>query len=335
MIVLTLVFTFILLFCPAADALSVADGKAAPGFTLNSIDNRVISLREYKDKVVLLLYWRTGHERSLLALRDSKDILDKFKGKDVKVISVIAGGDSRDEAKMIIADNGIDFPVLVDSSRQVYSSYGIRVYPSTVIIDKKGMVSHSIPSHPLSYKKLLKAYIKKSLGELNETEVNDVLSFHVEKKDKASLEAERLYNLALKFVKSGLHDLAIDTVKKSLKANPGMAESHLLLGFLYLEVKDADKAVNEFNKALKLDPHSNDAKTGIGGALVLKGDADSAIKILKSAAAANPYPQMTYYELGKAYELKGEKDKSIEMFKKAIEKIIKKQILPSYISKCK
>jgi tetratricopeptide (TPR) repeat protein len=332
--VFALIFTFILFFSTAVDAISVTDGKTAPGFTLSSIDNRVISLREYKDKVVLLLYWRTGHERSLLALRDSKDISDKFKKKDVKVISVIADGDSRDEAKKIMADTGIDFPVLVDGNRQVYSAYGIRVYPSTVIIDKKGMVSHSIPSHPLSYKKLLNAYIKKALGELNETEVEEVLSSHKEKKDEASLEAQRLYNLALKFVKSGLHDLAIDTVKKSLKANPGMAESHVLLGFLYLEVKDADNAVKTFNTALKLDPHSNDAKTGIGGALVLKGDADNAIKILKSAAVANPYPQMTYYELGKAYELKGEKDKSMEMFRKAIEKIIKKQILPSYISKC-
>jgi hypothetical protein len=42
---------------------------------------------------------------------------------------------------------------------------------------------------------------------------------------------------------------------------------------------------------------------------------------------------MTYYELGRAYELKDEKNKALEMYKKALEKIIDKAILPSFISR--
>jgi len=329
-----LVFVLIMLLTPVSYAINVPDGKPAPGFTLTSVNGKTVSLLDYKGKVTVFLYWRTDHDRSVLALKDCKEIVDTFKGKDVSIVSIIADGDSQDEVKKILSDNGIDFPVLVDRNRQVYSSYGIRVYPSTVIIDKQGVVSHSIPSHPLSYKKLIKAYIKNTLGEIDEAELNEALTYHVEKKDEATLEADRLYNLSLKFIKSGLHDEAVNSVNKSIEANPDMEKSWVLLGFLYLEIKKTDKAIEAFNRALELDPHSNDAKTGLGGAFVLKGDADSAIKILDQAAAANPYPQMTYYELGKAYELKGDKDKSIEMFKKAIDKIIKKQILPSSISKC-
>ncbi|HDH51188.1 MAG TPA: tetratricopeptide repeat protein [Nitrospirae bacterium] len=160
-----------------------------------------------------------------------------------------------------------------------------------------------------------------------------MLNPHKEKKDKSALEAERRYNLALKFTESGLNDQAIDALNKSIEAKSDIAKSYILLGFLLLEDKEADAALDAFNKAIKLEPGSHDAKTGIGGALILKGDLDGAIEILNDAAKANPYPQKTYYELGMAYELKGEKDSAIKMYKKALDKIVKKKILPSSMSK--
>ncbi|GBE41601.1 lipoprotein NlpI [bacterium BMS3Bbin09] len=261
--------------------------------------------------------------------------MKKLKGKNIRVITIVAGNDRLDLAKSMTADNKINFPVVVDYGRQFYSDYGIRVYPTTVIVDKEGIITHSIPSHPLTFKKLFEGYIKKALGEIDESKLNDMLSPHNVKADKTHLESTRLYNLAMKFTENGMIELAVNSVRKSIEVKPDMLKSHILLGFLYLEMDDPDSALTTFNKALELDPHSHDAKTGLGGAFVMKGELDKAIEILNDAAIANPYAQMTYYELGKAYELKGEKDKSIEMYKKAIEKIIHKQILPSSISKCK
>ncbi len=237
-------------------------------------------------------------------------------------------------AKKIFIDKEIDYSIFVDTDRQLFSDYGIKVYPTTLIIDKEGSFAYGIPSHPLTYKHNLEGYIKKMLGEIDETELEEVLSPHKEEKDKSTLEALRFYNLAFKFTQLQMLDIAIDTAIKSVEAKPEMVKSHILLGFLYLEINEVNKAFETFNKALELDPHSHDAKTGLGGALILQGDIDKAIDILNDAAIANPYPQMTYYELGRAYELKGEKDQSIEMYKKAIEKIIKKQVLPSFISRC-
>lgn len=334
MIVLVLTFIFSLLFSSSPGALTVSGGEAAPDFTLTSVEGKSVSLSDYKGRAAVIIYWRTGQKRSLLALKDCRDILEKFKGKEVNVISVIAESDSQEEAKGILKDNGIGYPLFIDYNRKIYSSFGIRVYPSTVIIDKEGMIAYAIPSHPLTYKKILEEYIKKALGEIEEGELEEALSIHKEEKDRASLEAFRLYNLALKFTESGLIDLAVDTASKSAEAKPDMSKSHILLGFLYLQRKEADKAMDSFNRASQLDPGSNDVKTGIAGALILKGEIDEAIKILETAAVANPYPQMTYYELGRAYELKGEKDKSIEMYKKAIEKIINKKVLPSSVSRC-
>lgn len=334
MIRIILSLVIFLLLTPVSDAINVSAGTAAPDFTTNSIEGKRISLNEYKGKIVVLIFWRTEQERSLLSLQDAKDLLDKYQGKGMEVVSVMEESDNKEEALKIFKDKGISYSLLVDTERKIYSDYGIRVFPSTVIIDKQGLVAYAIPSHPLTYKTKLRGYIKKILGEIDESELEETLSPHREEIDQSTLEATRLYNLALKFTESRIFDSAIDMAVKSVNANPGMAESRVLLGFLYLEMNDADKALEAFEKAVELDPNSHDAKTGLGGALVLKGDFDKAIEVLSSASVANPYPQMTYYELGKAYELKGDKDKSNEMYKKAIKKLIDKKILPASISKC-
>ncbi len=335
MILFVFFFVFILFFSPVSDAISIPAGGPAPGFTLPRLEGGSVSLSGYRGRTVVLIYWRTRHERSLLALKDAGDILRRFRDKGVRVIGVIAGSDNAADAEKIIKDNGIGYPVLIDSDRQVYGNYGIRVYPTTVIIDSGGVLVHDIPGHSLTYKRVLEEYVRNAIGEIDEKGLEDALSVHREKKDRSALEASRLYNLAVKFTESGMHDLAIDTVGKSIEAGPEVLKSRILLGFLYLEIKEADKALEVFNKALELNPLSKDAKTGLGGALISKGEVDRAIEVLNDAATANPYPQMTYYELGRAYELKGEKDRSIEMYKKAVDKIIKRGILPSSISRCR
>lgn len=330
----SLFFAIILLFSSVSDAISIPLGTSAPDFTLMSLDGDLISLKEQKGQVVVLIYWRTDHKRSLLALKDGSEVVTSLKNKELKIISIIADTDDKEKARTVLSENKINFPVIVDKDRNIYSAYGIRVYPTTIIVDKEGVVFKDIPSHPLTYKKYLRGHIMKALGEIDEAGLQKMLDTHREKKDENTLEAERLYNLAMKFTKSSLQDMALNTAMKSIEVKPDMAKSHILLGFLYLEAEKTDSALESFNKALSLDPKSKEAQTGLGGVFVLKGEADKAIEVLKPATKANPYPQMTYYELGKAYELKGDKDKSIMMYKKSIEKLIHKMVLPSSVSKC-
>jgi tetratricopeptide (TPR) repeat protein len=329
-----ILISFFILLSPSAYAVSIPVGRMAPDFILSSVEGKTISLNEYKGKIVVFIYWETGQNRSLTALQDGEDIFKRFHQKGVEFIGIVADTEHEEDVKKIIKDNEIDFPVLVDTGRRVYGDYGVRVYPSTGVIDKEGRLAYDIPGHALTYKLTLEGYIRYMLGEVGEEKLSEIISTSKETKDESAFEAERRYNLAIKFTEARLIEQAIEAVKKSIEAKPDVAKSRILLGFLFLDIKEADKAYAEFNKAIELDPVSHDAKTGLGGALILKGNVDKAVEILTDAATANPYPQMTYYELGKAYELKGEKDKAIEMYKKALDKIINKKILPAAVSKC-
>jgi tetratricopeptide (TPR) repeat protein len=328
--ILILLFLFFASVAPA-HAIGIKEDATAPDFSLNSVDEKVVSLSEYWGQVVVLIYWRADQDRSHLALKDGQDINSRY--KDVQVIGLVAGTDNFEVVSQTIRDLAIDFPVLIDSKRRVYGAYGIRVYPSTIIINRNGKVAYTLPGHALTYKNAVEGHIKYILGEIDEKEMQEMVDPHKQNVDKTLLIAHRRYNLALRFTEERLIDQAIDAVERSIEAKRDIAEAHILAGFLYLEKKEADKALEAFNEAIKLNPLSNDAKTGLGGALILKGDFDAAIEILTDAVTLNPHPEMTYYELGRAYELNGEKNKALEMYRKSVEKVIQKAILPSFISK--
>ncbi len=324
----------LLLFAPLSSAISIPLGHGAPDFSLSSTNGDTVSISNFKDKTLIVLFWRTGQKRSAMALKETDEVLKKYNKKGVQAICIIQSSDDQEEAANMIREKDISCPLFIDSDRRAYGDYGIRVFPTTILVNKEGAVAYDIPSHPLTYKMKLDGYVRKLLGEINDEELEHVLSPQKAKTDDATLESMRLYNLAMKFVNMRMFDQAVDTAVKSAEAKPDRIESLTLLGFLYLETDDAEKALETFNTAVELDPESNDIKTGLGGALILNKEYDKAIEVLEGATVANPYSQMTYYELGKAYELKGNKDKTIEMYKKAIEKIVRKQILPSSISKC-
>jgi tetratricopeptide (TPR) repeat protein len=331
--ILIILLLFFLSVAPVY-AIDIKQGATAPDFSLNSVDGKVVSLSEYRHQVVVLIYWMANLDRSHLALKEGQDIYARYKDKDVQVLGLTAGTENFEVVSQILIDLAIDFPVLKDSNRQVFGDYGIRVYPTTVIIDSKGEIAYALPGHTLTYNIELERHVRYLLGEVDEKEMENMISPHIKNIDKTVLKANRRYSLALRFTEERFYEQAMEAVKQSIEANPDFSKSHILSGFLYLKENEADKALKDFNEAIKLDPRSHDAKTGLGGALILKGDIDRALEILTDATVANPYPEMTYYELGRAHELKGEKDKALEMYKKAIEKIINNKIFPSSISIC-
>jgi peroxiredoxin len=336
-LIATVIFLFVisLLNLSVAQSINVQPGDVAPDFTLNSVEDEAITLSTFRGTIVVLLYFKTEQARSLEAMKEIQGLFGKYRSKGIQVVGVTAEAGERESILKIARENNLDFPILVDSERDVYGNYGIRVYPSTVIIDREGSVAYTIPGHALSYKIKMDGRFRYLLGEISEEELKTVMSPKREVKDDALLKAQRRYNLALKFTSSRMNDQAVMMVKQSIMAKADFAKSHILLGFLLIEEGEADEAHDAFRKALDITPDSKDAKTGLGSALIEKGELDKAIEILTEAASLNPNAQRTFYELGKAYHLKGDVTKSAEMYKIALEKLIHKHILPSTLSRCK
>ncbi|KPK01052.1 MAG: hypothetical protein AMK71_07030 [Nitrospira bacterium SG8_35_4] len=297
-------------------AITMKEGDAAPDFTLNSLKDEAITSSKYRGSIVFLLYLNTEQVRSLHALKNIQSLYENYRSKGIQVLGVTADAGERESILKIVKENKLDFPILVDSKRDVYGNFAIRVYPSTVIIDRGSNVAYGIPGHSLSYKVKMDGRFRYLLGEISAEELQAVMSPQREVSDEALINAERRYNPALTFTRSRLNDQAVMTVKQSITAKPDFSKSYILLGFLLLEDGEADESHDAFTKALTLDPDSKDAKTGLGGALVEKGELDRAVTVLAEATSLNPRAHRAFYELGRAYSLKGDVSKSAEMYKR-------------------
>jgi len=302
-----------------AHSIEVALGETAPDFTLKNIKGKEVSLRDFKDEVIVLIYWKDDHDYSYKALIDYGDFYTIYKKRGVQFIGIAGETSDFEKVSKIVKDLKIKFPVLLDSSRTVLGSYGIRVYPTTLLIDRKGKLIYAIPGHPVLYDSILDGYLRYILGDMNMEELKAAISPQKTKVDESEIMAEREYNLALKFGEIGLIDRAINTVKTANRHKPDMIKARNLLGFLYLQLKEVDNALIEFQIALDIDPNSFDAKAGIGMACLSKGEIDYAIEVLTEAAKLNNKSSVVYYELGKAYELKGDKDSALSMYKKSLQ----------------
>lgn len=314
--IISLVLFLLIISVSPVYSMGLAMGETAPGFMLNSIDGETVTLSQYKGMIVVLIYWRTDQEQSVMALKDGKDFFNIMKDREVRFIGIIAGNEKQEKVHNVVENLNIDFPVLIDYDRQVYGNYGIRVYPSTVIIDREGKIFNDIPGYALLYSSILEGSLRFALGEIDYATFKESVAPHKKTIEKSVLIAERKYNLALKFTDTGQLKQAINMAESSARLRPDLSKTHILLGFLYLHISETEKAVENFQMALELEPDSNDARTGLGKAYISQGQIDMAIEILTNATVTNPHSQMTYYELGRAYELKGEKNKAIQMYKK-------------------
>jgi thiol-disulfide isomerase/thioredoxin len=105
---------------------------------------RPLTIRELKGKVVILDFWTYGCINCMHAIPDLKKLEDEYP-EELVVIGVHSAkftneGDS-DNLRKIILRYGLKHPVVNDREFKVWNRWGVRAWPTLIIIDPAGMVS--------------------------------------------------------------------------------------------------------------------------------------------------------------------------------------------------
>lgn len=113
-------------------------GDMAANFTLRDIDGANVTLSELKGNVVLISFWATWCGPCKEEMPHLQKLYTKWKDKGFVVLS-ISTDDARSASKVkpYIRKNGYTFPVLLDKSSTVVSTYNPgKTLPFTVILDR-------------------------------------------------------------------------------------------------------------------------------------------------------------------------------------------------------
>ena len=148
------------------------DSKA-PEFTLTNYDGKVISLSDYKNKIVVLEWF--NYECPFVKYHYDKantmvELGNKYKDKGVVWLAVNSTKHLTTEKNKDFADkHKLNYPILDDRSGKVGRAYSAKTTPHMFIIDTKGSVVYNgaIDNSPLGRKKEGAInYVDKALAEL-------------------------------------------------------------------------------------------------------------------------------------------------------------------------
>ena len=102
-------------------------------------------------------------------------------------------------------------------------------------------------------------------------------------------------------VRAGDLPHAREALEASLKVEPGQFPARLLLGQVYLQLKEPTMAEDQFEAALLLQRGSLDAELGLGQAEIAEGRFGDAVTQLERLAKSNSRNYELFHLLAQAY----------------------------------
>ncbi|MFZ9857302.1 MAG: TlpA family protein disulfide reductase [Roseiflexaceae bacterium] len=118
-----------------ANAIATVD-QPAPAFTWRDAQGATRSLADYRGQRVILNMWATWCEPCRSEMPD----LDRVHGTNDVVVIGINKGQNIDVIPPFIDEIGVSFPLISDPDGDVSLAYGARNLPTSVFVDREGVV---------------------------------------------------------------------------------------------------------------------------------------------------------------------------------------------------
>lgn len=118
-------------------------GSIATDFSLKNVDNKMVSLKDYKEAKGFIVIFTCNHCPYAVAYEDRIIDLDKkYKKVGYPVIAINPNNpekqkdDSFDKMKVRAKEKGFTFPYLFDDGQKIYPQYGATKTPHVYVLQK-------------------------------------------------------------------------------------------------------------------------------------------------------------------------------------------------------
>ena len=113
-------------------------GHAAPAWEVKDLEGKTHTLEQYRGKVLVLDFWYRGCGWCMRAMPQVKEVARHYRGRPVAVFGM--NNDRKEEdAKFVVEKMSLEYPVL--RSDELPGKYGVRGFPTLVVIDQEGKVA--------------------------------------------------------------------------------------------------------------------------------------------------------------------------------------------------
>jgi tetratricopeptide (TPR) repeat protein len=301
-------------------------GDKVPNLAIRTIDGKQISLDEQKGKITVLAFWKQDDEKSSRMLTDLSRISQEFQEKGITFLAINGDKASAKQIREMAQANEPTCLFVSDPDLTTYSSLGILVLPTTLIVGPDGKLAFIQDLYSRNFYNQTRTYVRFLLGEITQDQLKAELDPGTSVKlSPARIKAERYVNLGRVLLEIKERAKAREALQKAVEVDPSFPEPHLLLAGLCLEDKELDGAGAELEQALVLCPSPREEKLLQGLAYIGQGEDGLAIAVLQELVENNPEPPPeAYYQIGKIYEKQNKPSEALAAYQMALELLLAK-----------
>lgn len=131
--------------CPSCASFGIQrlDKLKAPSFSLKGLDGRKLAFKDIKGNPIILTFWATW----CTPCREELPTLERFaegKKDQFTILTMAIDGENKSKVRRFVDENKINLTVLLDEKEQIARTYGVRMVPTTFLINREGMMIGAI-----------------------------------------------------------------------------------------------------------------------------------------------------------------------------------------------
>ena len=122
----------------------LAKSLPAPNFSLPGLDGQMVSLTDYKGKVVLLNIWATWCPPCVEEMPSMEKLYQKLQGEGFEILAVSIDESGAQDVQPFMKKHKLSFPALTDPEGRIKGLYQTAGVPESFVIDKDGTLVEKV-----------------------------------------------------------------------------------------------------------------------------------------------------------------------------------------------
>jgi peroxiredoxin len=155
---------FVSFFCITMNVNALELGQAAPDFTLKSMAGTNLKLTEQRGKIIVINFWASWCGPCREEMPVLQKFYDKYQDLGVSVWGINVEQENQ-AGRDFLADLNLSFPILFDASNTISLMYQVAAMPTTIIIDRDGLIRYAFQGYKPGYEKKYAKAIKQLIRE--------------------------------------------------------------------------------------------------------------------------------------------------------------------------
>lgn len=115
-------------------------GRAAPEFSLETLDGKTLRLADFRGKAVLLNFWATWCQPCKIEMPWFEELQRQYGSAGLQVVGIAMDDAPKEDISKFAKEMGVNYPILLGKESVGDAYGGVQFLPSTFFIDRDGKI---------------------------------------------------------------------------------------------------------------------------------------------------------------------------------------------------